>query len=182
MGGFMAALINLNCPNCGGKLQISNDVDRFSCGYCGNEFIVERSGGIITLQPVIEGLKEVKTGVDKTASELAIIRLKGEINALYQQRQQFINTGSRFKNYSIGSGFMAAFLVLIWLVYLGGTEPDNASFECIIFFGALLFAFISFGLYRKTKQAILNKTSPIDKMIAEKVQELKKHQAIVDGK
>jgi primosomal protein N' len=71
----MADIINLTCPSCGGKLQISSDVNRFSCGYCGNEQIVVRSGGAITIAPVVEGLKEVKSGVDKTASELAIKRI-----------------------------------------------------------------------------------------------------------
>ena len=82
----MPNVISLTCPSCGGKLQITNDIERFSCGYCGNEQIVQRSGGVITLAPVVEGLKEVKKGVDKTASELAIVRLKEEINSLSQQR------------------------------------------------------------------------------------------------
>ena len=75
----MPDFINLTCPSCGGKLQITSDIDRFACGHCGNELIVRRSGGAITVEPVVEGLRKVQAGVDKTASELAIVRLEGEI-------------------------------------------------------------------------------------------------------
>jgi len=78
-------LITLSCPSCGGKLQITSDMDRFACGHCGNEHIVRRSGGTISLAPVVEGLKYVQKGVDRTASELAIVRLKSEINELTEE-------------------------------------------------------------------------------------------------
>ena len=47
--------------------------------YCGNEHIVRRSGGIVSLAPVVDSLVKIETGVDKTASELAIRRLKEDI-------------------------------------------------------------------------------------------------------
>jgi len=79
------AFINLSCPSCGGKLQITNDLDRFACGYCGREHIVIRSGGIVSLSPVVDSLKGIKVGVDRTASELAIIRLEQEISVLLHE-------------------------------------------------------------------------------------------------
>ncbi|MFL7795121.1 MAG: hypothetical protein AB8I69_23480 [Anaerolineae bacterium] len=27
--------ITLTCPSCGGKLQVTNDIDRFACTHCG---------------------------------------------------------------------------------------------------------------------------------------------------
>jgi len=77
--------ITLSCPSCGGKLQITNDMDRFACSHCGNEHIVRRSGGTVSLAPVVEGLRKVQSGVDKTASELAIVRLKHEIEELEEE-------------------------------------------------------------------------------------------------
>jgi ribosomal protein S27AE len=74
--------LSLTCPTCGGKLQITNNIERFACGYCGNEHLVRRSGGIVTIEPVIEGLKKIQEGTDKTASELAIRRLQEEISNL----------------------------------------------------------------------------------------------------
>jgi phage FluMu protein Com len=52
----MPDFITLSCPSCGHRLQITEDIDRFACAACGNEHIVNRSGGIVTLKPVIEGI------------------------------------------------------------------------------------------------------------------------------
>jgi hypothetical protein len=78
----MAEFITLSCPSCGNKLQITKDIDKFARAACGNEHIVNRSGGIITLKPVLESINQVREGVDKTASELAIVRLTSEIGSL----------------------------------------------------------------------------------------------------
>ncbi len=78
----MSDFVSLTCPSCGGKLQIGNDIERFACGYCGNENVVKRGGGIVSLAPVIDEIKKVQVGVDKTASELAIRRLKDEIKTI----------------------------------------------------------------------------------------------------
>jgi hypothetical protein len=84
----MSDFVTLTCPSCGGKLQITNDIDRFACGHCGNEHVVKRSGGIVALAPVVEGLAKVQVGVDKTASELAIARLEREIADLRERDLQ----------------------------------------------------------------------------------------------
>jgi predicted RNA-binding Zn-ribbon protein involved in translation (DUF1610 family) len=81
----MPDIVTLSCPFCGGNLQIAQDIDRFVCGYCGSEHIVRRGGGIVSLAPVVEGLRNVQTGVDKTAAELAIVRLSTEIDALEEE-------------------------------------------------------------------------------------------------
>ncbi len=65
----MAEFVTLSCPTCGGKLKITNDIDRFACSHCGNEHVVKRSGGIVSLSPVVDGLKKIKTGVDKRERE-----------------------------------------------------------------------------------------------------------------
>ena len=78
----MPDFITLSCPSCGYKLQITEDIDRFACVACGNEHIINRSGGIVTLKPVIDSIKSVQVGVDRTASEVAIVRLKQEIKEL----------------------------------------------------------------------------------------------------
>jgi hypothetical protein len=87
--GFLVPdFITLSCPSRGGNLQITNDVERFACAHCGSEHIVRRGGGIVALAPVIAGLKQVQVGVDKTASELAIKRLRDELINLQAQRQR----------------------------------------------------------------------------------------------
>ena len=78
----MTDFVSLTCPSCGGRLKITNDIERFACAYCGSEHIVKRGEGVISLSPVVEGLDKIRSGVDKTASELAIVRLQREIAEL----------------------------------------------------------------------------------------------------
>lgn len=82
----MSDFFTLSCPTCGGKLQITSDIDRFACGHCGNEHVVSRVGGTVSVTLVVEGLKKVQAGTDKTASELAIQRFKQEIAQLQLAR------------------------------------------------------------------------------------------------
>lgn len=78
----MNEFIALTCPTCGGKLEIGNGIERFACSYCGNEHLVNRQGNIVYLSPVVDGLQSIQVGTDKTASELAIVRLNKEINEI----------------------------------------------------------------------------------------------------
>ena len=86
----MEDFVTLTCPNCGGKLEITNDIERFACAFCGQEHIVKRGGGIISLKPIANDVRGIKIGVDKTAAELAIVRLTKEINRLIQERDNII--------------------------------------------------------------------------------------------
>ncbi len=33
----MPDFVTLSCPTCGGKLEITDNIERFACGYCGHE-------------------------------------------------------------------------------------------------------------------------------------------------
>jgi hypothetical protein len=81
----MTDSITLTCPSCGEKLQITSDIIRFACGNCGTEYVVKRGGGVVSITPAGEEPVQVKAAVDKTASELAINRLKGEIEELERE-------------------------------------------------------------------------------------------------
>ena len=70
-------------------------MERFACGYCGNEHVVMRQGGVIYLTPVIETLHSIQAGTDKTASELAIARLKAEIEEIEKVKKEIIDAISR---------------------------------------------------------------------------------------
>jgi DNA-directed RNA polymerase subunit RPC12/RpoP len=76
--------INLNCTNCGAKLDVhdDDDMERFACGYCGTEIIVQRRGGTVALKALTAAIIKVQTGTDKTAAELALARYEKEIAAL----------------------------------------------------------------------------------------------------
>ena len=61
----MDDFITLTCTSCGGKLEITTDIERFACAHCGTEHLVKRGGGIVSLAPVIEIIRGIKDGTDK---------------------------------------------------------------------------------------------------------------------
>jgi hypothetical protein len=81
----MSDFVTLTCPSCGGKLEITDDVERFACAHCGAEHLVRRGGGMVALQPMIDSLADVENGVDRLASEMAIVRLQQEIADIDQR-------------------------------------------------------------------------------------------------
>jgi hypothetical protein len=78
----MPDFVTLSCPSFGADLQIIPDMDRFVCSHCGTQQLVKRADGTISLAPILDSLNQVKAGVNKTASELAIERLREEQAAL----------------------------------------------------------------------------------------------------
>lgn len=116
LGDKMAEFVSLTCPSCGSRLQVTNDLDTFACGYCGNELRVKRGGGVVSLAPMVEGLERVQksvagveVGVDKTASELAIQRLRQDLQSLEVQWNQ----ADGEKSFGLGAGIVG--LALGWL-------------------------------------------------------------------
>ena len=98
----MADFITMTCKSCGGKLQITPEIDDFACMYCGTEFRVKREGGTVALTPLVDEIRKVSVSTDKTASELAIIRLKEEINdintAINIEKDQIESSEERLNN------------------------------------------------------------------------------------
>jgi ribosomal protein S27AE len=73
---------SLTCPNCGGKLEVFDDMERFACGYCGREIAVEWRGGTVALKDLSEFIQHLQTGAERTAAELALVRLRQELSDL----------------------------------------------------------------------------------------------------
>ncbi len=46
----MKDLITLNCPSCGGKLQVNPNATTLVCEHCGSEHLVHREGDAVTLE------------------------------------------------------------------------------------------------------------------------------------
>jgi predicted RNA-binding Zn-ribbon protein involved in translation (DUF1610 family) len=83
--GHMPEFIALTCLKCGGKLQIRDDKSEFTCPYCGTLHIYNPDQGMFFMSQIEKSLKNVEKGVDKTASELAIRRLKDDLSEMPQQ-------------------------------------------------------------------------------------------------
>lgn len=169
----MIDTFSLTCPSCGGKLQVSKDLDRFACGYCGNELIVRRSGGVVSIAPVIDSLKEVKVGVDKTASELAIVRLKNEIQNLAQQRDEILEKYPSKTKMNI----LVPFTFLVGLAAIVSSAIEIGAVILVLGIVLLYLASISDrGRTRLLKKEI----SPVLNALDEKKAALAKHQQLVD--
>ena len=127
--------ITLACPNCGGKLEITPDVERFACQFCGHEHIVRRNDGAISLEPVMQvmgqisnninqvgsGIHRISGSAEKQASETAIIRLKDEIAAIQKKIEQTYVLTRNVWFGALGAGGVAFF------GWIGGYAEDGVS-------------------------------------------------------
>lgn len=131
-------ITTLTCPSCGSRLQLIKGVDRFACFYCGNEHIVHRESGIVYLEPIAEdvrhiraGVDNIRGGVDKTAAELAIVRLTKELNDLENKLKSSIacdlnkwiprsDLGQALLFFSVVLFLVAAsaHVLITWLIFL----------------------------------------------------------------
>ena len=120
--------VSLKCDNCGGKLDVYDDMQRFACGYCGAEMVVQRRGGTVALKAITDAIRKVQIGTDKAAAELAIVRYEADLKRLRAKEANLL--ASRFDSHiGVGAGcFMVVVgLVMIayqtqagWLVFAGG--------------------------------------------------------------
>ncbi|PKO02223.1 MAG: hypothetical protein CVU43_08895 [Chloroflexi bacterium HGW-Chloroflexi-5] len=162
----MANFINLTCPSCGGKLEITNDIERFSCVYCGNEFIVKRGGGIVTLKPIIEEIRTVKRGVDRSNYELSIIRLQNNIRQL-ETRLDIITPKRKKGIYTLISS-IPLFFVIMFLSKLSGSSGFQSLLITIVVIGlaAVLFTISKLSIEeRNIKQEIDDYEEEIDTIL-----------------
>lgn len=204
----MGSTIIMTCQACGSKLQLPSDIERFACGNCGNEYIVKRTGGAIILAPIEEaiigGIEDVRVGVDKTASELAIPRLKDEISVLYRRATSIRNNLMPLaeKRGFLGSGSYLCIGVYINILRYGKKKVytkndlleiiDRMSIDelenMLHFFeddpDAVFPNALSKGRIREGFDAIRKTLGPIvgiKAQIIQKQDQLKRHQQIVDS-
>jgi predicted RNA-binding Zn-ribbon protein involved in translation (DUF1610 family) len=170
----MADFVSLTCPNCGGKLEITPDLERFACAYCGAEHIVRRGGGIVSLQPVTEAIGKVQAGVDRTASELAIKRLKEEIVTLEQSKFELASAWDGLINIT---SWICAALTLFGLLLFWITDYD-ISILCITIILGLITALLSL-YYNNLHKKYIKRITPIQEQINRRLVEIRHHNQIV---
>jgi ribosomal protein S27E len=174
----MPDFITLSCPSCGNRLHITEDIDRFACAACGNEHIVNRSGGIITLKPIVDGIKGVKRGVDKTASELAIVRLNKEIDDLEEEISYILDREGFFASFVRIPVGIALFVVglLVSIIFAIQVSPTWG----LIFTILIITLFIT-GHLRGKHEDDMNRADaePLIQKLRSKQREVVTHQQIV---
>lgn len=143
----MIDVVTLTCLSCGGKLEITKDIDRFACAHCGTEHIVRRGGGIVSLDLVLDELAEIEAKVNRTASKVAIGQLEEEIEELEKE--------SAKNNGAIGQAIIWGVAGILGIVVLPVLTAGAPGFTIIGVLVCLLFIFASGftakGSYKKGK-------------------------------
>jgi predicted RNA-binding Zn-ribbon protein involved in translation (DUF1610 family) len=158
--------ITLSCPSCGGGLQLTDDIERFACAHCGQQHIVRRQGGTVSLSPVLRELGRIHAGVDKAASELAIVRIKEEIVALEQEKGKLIGKAAVGQTITAWAAIVSAFCLLAGFC---------AGRSFLLWFTIGGIAFVVTIVMLVIQLAKNDGTSRIDLMIERKEQELAEH-------
>ena len=187
--------VRLTCNGCGADLDISEDIDRFACSYCGTQHLVERKGGIVTLKSLLDKVGKVHLETTKAAAELAIVRLEKEIAKLNEEKTTVLQATQEMspaaKNFItgvvivVGVGFLAlwayagmcAVIVAFFLLSLVAAPLGNL-------FGGLAFVVDLIGgkaLREKWEKERRDNISRIDTEIDIRRQELERNRRIVSG-
>lgn len=173
----MSDLITLSCPSCGGKLEITEDVQQFACAHCGTEHRVNRSASIVSLSPLVEGIRNVQSGVDKTASELAIKRLKGEIASLEKEYTKKHGSRNEIVLRMVGWGIVG--LVGVFPLVMAAQYGEFFTFAIGLIISGFGF-YLAYRNYGKFTALSRKMESTLDEA-RQKNAELQKHERIVSG-
>ncbi|MFZ5856280.1 MAG: hypothetical protein ACOYZ6_05560 [Chloroflexota bacterium] len=162
----MMDIVTLTCPSCGGKLQIGKDLERFACEFCGNEHVVKRGGGVVSLAPVMDSLAKIEARVDKAESELAVRRLREEIAGLDKK----LNNADFANMVTFG----IALIIIGFISIIGG-----ASISYIFVPLGLTCVIIGVGVFGNGMK-ITNQERKLEQVVKEKKAELKHHESFLN--
>jgi ribosomal protein S27E len=84
--------IKLTCGNCGGELEIYDDMDQFACGHCGAGIAVQRRGGTVVLNSVPQAINKTPASTGQALKEEAS-NLSKQYDAMLNQRTERIKHG-----------------------------------------------------------------------------------------
>ena len=148
--------LTLKCLNCGAALQITPDMNRFACGYCGMEQLIERAGGTVALKAVSDAIARVQVGTDKTAAELAFRRLKEEQEEVKRQETGIhINARRGLKNAENSFGCTVIIGVIIALCF--GVQTSGLWFALAMIASAIFLGWYYYNSQAKPIQAAYEK-------------------------
>lgn len=167
----MIDCISMSCPNCGAKLEVAHDGERLACGHCGTESMVRRRGGAVSLRPVVEAIRRVQSGTDRTAAELAIARLRHDQEAV-KAKQAARHAATRGETVALLFGLGFAFIGLIVLATdsPGARESRSGAIGFIVI-GAFAFvaAFRTAGHRRAEERRLDAQWQQIERQIRRQI-------------
>lgn len=130
--------LSLKCPSCGAALEITSEMDRFACGFCGTEQIVQRQGGTVVLKLLGDAIARVQLGTDRTAAELALRRLREDMAALEQERLQ-VRPPPPSKDTNSKNTVSGLIFIVLFLLCSGFLAFGEFGISAIIFMAMIVF-------------------------------------------
>lgn len=186
------ALLKLSCVNCSAPLEIGTDLERFACGYCGTNQVVERSGGTVALRRVADAILAVQRGTDKTAAELAIPRLERELVEAQKARSQAAEQAKTKRARELGGRrlltglvatviFCIGFAVVLWMLTW---EPISSSVQWVAWLWLVTLIALPTFVFYKTKlppDSSAEALAPFDAVIARIRARIRENKEILDA-
>lgn len=152
--------------------------------------IVQRRGGTVALKAVTEAIKQVQLGTDKTAAELAIVRLEREYSILQSQLGQIPLPSSlarllmRLFFVAMLLPFCALLAGVIGLVSEGNGLSSSSTTPIVNGMAFLVFAGLDVWLiFSRVKGAtsVDPRRSALEAQLIHTYHEIEKNRAIVQG-
>jgi DNA-directed RNA polymerase subunit RPC12/RpoP len=182
----MSNLITLTCPSCGGRLEVTNNTERYVCAHCGNEHLVDPGVRAESLAKEVDDLKSVS----------GILRLKDEIEVLEHRRSELdqqIGKPRKLQDQNdtlVGLVFIGS--IFIALVFIANAIGHLISQEYLFAMGHALAALAAFGvawltkrgrftiIYPQASDIVLKELVQIDRQLAAKRRDLDQRQRTSD--
>ncbi len=192
----MPDFVTLTCPSCDAQLKIPNDINRFACRYCGCENIVNRDDDVISLSRFTKQLKQAQqtsSGVDRMASELAITRLRKEIEDNMIMIRKLNKADEEARGCFLFPVVYALWLIGGLLVILFGIGLVPGWQETFIehllshldtlgvFLVGVLLIFIAGKVFSYITNGDSERAKPYRDTVAQKIKEIEFHKNIVDN-
>lgn len=176
----MSETIKISCPACGSTSSRKEGLSDFVCHYCGTQFRVEHKNGGISLSPILETMQTLQTGMDRTAAELTVKRLKEEIfhlnnkiAPLMPEYNQLKLQASKTKFVFVFKKFWWLFLILTIILFIISITQDLPALAGITVVALILFIAAGIGgmiaLSKATKR--LEQLSPTVEPLLEQLTE-----------
>jgi hypothetical protein len=159
--------ISMSCANCGAPLIVTPDVEKFHCGFCGSQLMVERKGGTVALKKIEPAIQRVQVGTDKTAAEHALVRLEKELRELEGRYGAF--GGDRYTRRIGCAATVGVFCLILGGVMLVMDRFDRiAAIPAFVIGGVLLlYAFMSENPSQPEEEELKAQIETVKRQIAE---------------
>ena len=123
----------LNCSQCGGRLEVTEDIELFKCEYCGMPYMVERSGGTVQIIELRQRLGALEEGVSALS----------EIDSIVAQREQLEAELSSGGVPALPLAILGFVCFIVPMAFLESSDVIHTEVLMpLIFVGALVGAFV----------------------------------------